>query len=171
MRRGFVLAAILVALLAEGCGDGDNQGSATTTGNVLSSPVSSETTGGAAGTQSPERFIAQADAICGRYLEKAAELPAPAVPTRAQTIDLAHQFATLFGEQTRELASLGVPPKRTRDVRAWLSKQRRLQREFAHFTPSPRVALRIERLLGELKTQSIALGLQKCFVARFGAGG
>jgi hypothetical protein len=172
MRRPFVLAALLVAMIAGGCGDGDNGSATTTAGNLLSGPAPTKPTSPATGRQTPERFVAQADAICGRYLEKAAALPAPAVPTRAQAIDLAHQFATLLGDQTSELASLDVPPKQARDVRTWLAKQRRLQGEFAHFIPgSAVVAQRIERLLGELKTQSIALGLQKCFVVRLGSSG
>jgi hypothetical protein len=150
------LAAVALVVLATGC-DRDEAPAKGSGGPGLLHT----TTGASAGTtRAPNArvaFAARADAICVRYLEQGAANPAAS-------------SARLLARQTAELGALPVPAGEAEEVAMWLSRQRRLVRAVNRGVPGAGGSEQASRnLTEELKRESLALGMHKCFVVSLGA--
>jgi hypothetical protein len=150
------LAAIVLAVLVTGCDHGDRPRDSSGGPGLLET-----TTGTAAETiRAPNAgaaFAARADAICTRYLEQGAANPSAST-------------ARLLARQTAALGELPVPAGERGEVATWLSRQRRLVRAVNRGVPGAGGSEQASRnLTEELKRESLALGMHKCFVVPLGA--
>lgn len=173
MKHPMVALALVAAAIAAGCshGESDNQGGGTT-GNLLSAPTANETrttTGKLLVGVTKEEFAEAADAICTRYLNEQAQLPAtPIQATRADVVSGEREYADLLRRQRAELKALRPPVSEARRITAWLATQHRREGLYAHFDPDQSaVTGPIARVEAQLKRQSTVLGMRKCFIVRY----